>query len=280
MQYRELYEYGVKCLREADIAEAELEARLLLEHICHTDRNMLLVHGEREVGPGQEKRYAEQITERKRHVPLQYITGVQEFMGLTFEVNPHVLIPRQDTELLVEEAMKELHDGMDILDMCTGSGCILLSLLHYSNDCSGVGADISQQALDTAARNAGALSVKGAEFVRSDLFAGLEQGRRFDLLVSNPPYIPSAVIPSLMAEVRLHEPHTALDGKADGLYFYRMISREAKSYLYRGASVFFEIGYDQGEAVSGILAGEGYREIEVRRDFAGLDRVVKCVFLE
>lgn len=279
MKYQELYRYGRERLEGAGVAEAALDARLLLEYVCHTDRNTLLAHGDMEVEPEWEQRYRNFIQRRETHVPLQHITGVQEFMGLPFMVDEHVLIPRQDTEILAEEAMRELHDGMDILDMCTGSGCILLSLLRYSNDCRGVGADISRQALQIAEKNAAALSIE-AVFVQSDLFAGLEKGHKFDMLVSNPPYIPSAVIPTLMEEVRAYEPLAALDGKEDGLYFYRRISREAKAYLHGGAFIFLEIGCDQAEAVSRILAEEGYSRIEVIRDFSGLDRVVKCIFIE
>lgn len=279
MRYEELYRYGVSCLADAGIAEAALDARLLLEFVCHTDRNTLLAHGDRTVEPDQQESYKNILKKRADRIPLQHITGVQEFMGLPFLVSDQTLIPRQDTEVLVEEAMRELHDGMDVLDMCTGCGCILLSLLHYSNDCRGLGVDLSPQALAVAQKNASALSVEAA-FLQSDLFARLEAGRRFDLLVSNPPYIPTDVIPTLMEEVRAHEPRMALDGKEDGLYFYRRISREAKPYLYRGAWVFLEIGCEQAVSVCDILAQEGYREIEVIRDFGGLDRVVRCMFQE
>lgn len=281
MQYRELYQLGREKLLQAGIEETDLNARLLLEYVCHTDRNTLLAHGDNPVSGEQEEYYVNLIEKRAQHIPLQHITGTQEFMGLDFCVNEHVLIPRQDTEILVEAAMKELHDGMSILDMCTGSGCILLSLLHYSNDCQGVGVDISKDALAVARQNAKRLFGKAAkdiELIQSDLFAALGQERRFDMLLSNPPYIRSAEIPDLMEEVRAHEPVAALDGRADGLHFYREISREAKPYLQGGAYLFFEIGYDQAEAVSSILQKDGYREIEVIKDFAGLDRVVKCIF--
>lgn len=294
MKYKELYRYGVDRLLQAGIEEASLDARLLLEFVCHTDRNTLLAHGDMEVMDEQHESYVNYISRREKHIPLQHLTGSQEFMGLTFLVNEHVLIPRQDTEILVEAAMKELHDGMSVLDMCTGSGCILLSLLHYSNNCKGVGVDISPKALEVARENAVRISGTAEEaagsflgekdlhieFIQSDLFAGLEQGQKFDMLVSNPPYIRSDVIPTLMEEVKIYEPMGALDGMEDGLYFYREISRNAKAYLYRGAVLFFEIGYDQAEAVSHILREDGYKEIEVIKDFAGLDRVVKCIFQE
>ena len=211
------------------------------------------------------------IAKRAQRIPLQHITGEQEFMGLTFRVNEHTLIPRQDTEILVEEAMLYLHDGMRILDMCTGSGCILLSLLKYSNECEGVGVDISEQALAVARENATRLGLK-AGFVQSDLFEQV-QGR-FDMLVSNPPYIATKEIETLMPEVREHEPMQALDGMEDGLYFYRKIVEKSADYLYNGARLYFEIGYDQGEAVSTLMREKGYQDVKVIKDYAGLDRVV------
>lgn len=283
MRYKELYDYGVCELTDAGIEESMLDARLLLEHVCHTDRNDLLVHGERDVPEEDRNVYLKYIEKRKRHVPLQYITGEQEFMGLVFKVNEHVLIPRQDTEILVEEALRFLHDGMDILDMCTGSGCILLSLLHYSNGCSGVGADISQEALAVAEKNAGNLIGEKEskadssneifiKWIQSDLFENMEG--TYDMIVSNPPYIPTGTIPSLMEEVRDYEPLEALDGKEDGLFFYRRIAAEAYGFLRNGGYLFFEIGYDQAEDVRRIMEGNGYRDIVVVKDFAGLDRVV------
>ena len=153
MKYKEIYLWGRSELEQAGIGEFDLDARLLLEFICNTNRNTLLVYGDREVTSEEEKGYREAIALRGSRIPLQHITGVQEFMGLEFKVNKHVLCPRQDTECLVEEVMRYLHDGNRILDMCTGSGCILLSLLHYSNHCSGIGADISKEALTVAAEN-------------------------------------------------------------------------------------------------------------------------------
>lgn len=277
MKYRELYDYGVSILTQEQLAEASLDARLLLEYVCHTSQTTLLAHGDREVDAKEEENYKALLEKRRKHIPLQHLTGEQMFMGLRFVVNEHVLVPRQDTEILVEEAMRELHDGMSVLDMCTGSGCILLSLLQYSNDCRGVGVDISPKALLVAQENAKLLGI-AAEFREGNLFSALMPQEKFDLLISNPPYIESEVIPTLMEEVRCHEPQGALDGGSDGLDFYRRISLEAKPYLYRGARIFLEIGCNQAEAVSGILIKEGYQDIEVVKDFAGLDRVVKCSF--
>ena len=280
--YKNLYEWGMQQLKQAEIPEAELDARLLLESVCKTDRNTLLVHGQREVSPEEYECYVNYITERKTRKPLQYITGVQEFMGLPFLVNENVLIPRQDTEILVEEAMRHLHDGMRILDMCTGSGCILLSLLYYSNDCSGLGVDISDKALQTARQNAEHIRTLKNEidvtFLQSNLFENLadneEYAGAFEMIVSNPPYIQSHVIDTLMPEVGQYEPRLALDGKEDGLYFYRLIIEQAEKYLAGGGELFFEIGCEQGHDVKKMMEAAGYKEVEVIKDFAGLDRVV------
>lgn len=277
MQYAKLYQIGKEQLQKAGITDAELDARLLLEFICHTDRNALYAHGDQEIEDEKMQDFLQLIEKRAVHIPLQHLTGEQNFMGLDFLVNEHVLIPRQDTEILVEEIMRDLHDGIRILDMCTGSGCILLSLLHYSNDCSGVGVDVSEDALAVARQNADRLAEKQAVFIQSDLFEKVEGS--FDLIVSNPPYIRSQEIAGLMPEVREHEPHLALDGKDDGLHFYREIIKGAMPHLKRGGQLFFEIGYDQGEAVQAFLAANGYTEIAVVKDYAGLDRVVYGTFL-
>ena len=282
MTYRECYEQGCRTLQAAGIEEAILDARLLLEAVCGTDRNDLLVHGEQPVAPQAEEKYLKWIRQRAEHIPLQQLTGEQDFMGLTFSVNEHVLIPRQDTEILVEEVLKELHDGMRVLDMCTGSGCILLSLMHYSNDCEGLGVDLSAEALEVAERNVlKVLTPEKAEhvqFLQSDLFEKLED--KFEIIVSNPPYIASAEVEKLMPEVRDHEPRMALDGTEDGLYFYRRIIKEAGKHLVSSGMLFFEIGYDQGQAVSELMRTQGYREVQVVQDYAGLDRVVLGTYCE
>lgn len=276
MTYRECYEKGSRILNEAGIEESTLDARLLLEAVCGTDRNDLLVHGEQPVEPEAEEKYFGWIGKRAGRIPLQQLTGEQDFMGLTFTVNENVLIPRQDTEILVEEVLKELHDGMRILDMCTGSGCILLSLLHYSNDCEGLGVDLSAEALEVAGRNVLKVltpeKAEHAHFLQSDLFEKVEG--KFEIIVSNPPYIASAEVDRLMPEVRDHEPRMALDGTEDGLYFYRRIIEEAGKHLVSSGMLFFEIGYDQGQAVSELMRTEGYCEVQVVQDYAGLDRVV------
>jgi len=183
-----------------------------------------------------------------------------------------VLCPRPDTEILVEEVLRNLHDGMGILDLCTGSGCILLSLLHYSNDCHGVGTDISEAALQVARENAARFHEERACFLQGDLFEKVEGG--FEIIVSNPPYVPTAEIEGLMPEVRDHEPHIALDGREDGLFFYRKITKEAIKYLPGGGMLFYEVGIGQAETVKRIMEGHGFREIKVIKDYAGIDRVV------
>lgn len=282
MTYRECYEQGCRTLQAAGIEEATLDARLLLEAVCGTDRNDLLVHGEQPVMPQAEEKYLHWIRQRAEHIPLQQLTGEQDFMGLTFSVNEHVLIPRQDTEILVEEVLKELHDRMRILDMCTGSGCILLSLLHYSNDCEGLGVDLSAEALEVAERNVLKVltpeKAEHAHFLQSDLFEKVEG--KFEIIVSNPPYIASAEVEKLMPEVRDHEPRMALDGTEDGLHFYRRIIKEAGKHLVNSGMLFFEIGYDQGQAVSELMRAGGYREVQVVQDYAGLDRVVLGTYCE
>lgn len=293
MTYREACERGERALAEAGIEEAALDARLLLEHVCGTSRSDLLAHGDREVTPEEQSLYERLTAGRRERIPLQLLTGRQAFMGLEFTVNEHVLIPRQDTEILVEEVLKNLHDGMRILDMCTGSGCILISLLHYSNDCTGVGADISAEALRVAEENRRRLlgmpggvsqpevsanarlsdmEAPGCVFVQSDLFENIEGS--FDIIVSNPPYIASGVIGTLMPEVRDHEPRQALDGGEDGLFFYRRIVGEGAGYLPGGGMLFLEIGYDQAEAVCGLMEEAGFLEVKAVKDYAGLDRVV------
>lgn len=271
MNRKEAYELGITRLTEAGIEEAKSDTLLLLDGICHVTRNDILLHGEEVLDDSLAQAFSEALAKRCDRIPVQYITGVQNFMGLDFMVNENVLIPRFDTEILVEEVMKNLHDGFSILDMCTGSGCILLSLLHYSNDCAGVGVDISADALAVAKLNCEKLGLT-ASFLQSDLFTNVSG--KYDIIVSNPPYIRSNVIPTLMEEVKGHEPVLALDGRADGLYFYRKIIEESPDYLNGGGMLFFEIGYDQGEDVSCLMEEAGYKDVCVVKDYAGLDRVV------
>lgn len=281
-EYREIFLWGKSELEAAGVPEAELDARYLLEAVCGTNRNTLLANPRREISEEEEVKYEEYIAVRKKRIPLQHILGVQEFMGLEFLVDQRVLIPRQDTECLVEEVLRFLQDGDRILDLCTGSGCILLSLLHFSNYCKGVGVDLSKEALAVAKENADRIKKlphpspwqeDSVTFVASDLYSELKE-KNFDIIVSNPPYIATEVIPTLMEEVRLYEPFIALDGKEDGLHFYGKIIAESHKYLRREGMLFFEIGYDQGQAVKQLMEENGYEEITVVKDLAGQDRVV------
>lgn len=276
MKYRALYQEGVERLQQAGISEASLDARLLLEYVCGTDRNDMLLRGMQDVSEEDTKCYRRMILKRADHVPLQYLTNQQEFMGLTFYVDENVLIPRQDTEILVEEIMKDGHDGKRILEIGTGSGCIVLSLLKYSNSCQGTATDISEGALETAKKNAKQLGLD-VELIRTDLAADvIATGGKgiYDIIVSNPPYIASDVISTLMPEVRDHEPVLALDGGSDGLKYYRRILQETKELLAPGGKYYFEIGYDQGDAVKTLLEDQGCCDVRIVKDYAGLDRVV------
>lgn len=275
--YKELYKFGVQTLDSHTIPNAHYDARLLLEFICNTNHSDLHLHGDREMTQEEMTKYQEVIEQRANHIPLQYIIGTQEFMGLSFHVSPFVLIPRQDTEILVEAVLKHLHDKMSILDMCTGSGCILISLLRYSNDCEGVGVDISKDALNIAIENGNRHQIN-AQWLESNLFEKVEG--KFDMIVSNPPYIRSDVIPTLMEEVKDYEPMIALEGGDDGLHFYHKIIKEAKHHLNRGGMLFFEIGHDQKKEVMNVMKKEGYTDINALQDYAGNDRVIIGTFLE
>lgn len=271
MTYREAISLGEKILGMAGIADVKTDAWLLLEMACKIDRNFYYMHMNEDITDEQLKEYEIALKKRTEHVPLQYIIGETEFMGLTFKVNSSVLIPRQDTETLVEEALKKVKPGMKVLDMCTGSGCIIISILHHMKDVEGYAADISKQAINVAKENAKQNGVT-VMFEQSDLFEHINE--TFDMIVSNPPYIRTAEVAKLMPEVRLFEPEEALDGKEDGLYFYRRIVEESRAYLNPEGYLCFEIGYDQGEAVSGLMREHGFKEVRVIKDLAGNDRVV------
>ena len=280
MTYKECLEHITDRLSDGGIEDAASDASLLMEYIAGISKNDIYLHPETEIAADACDKLKAAVDKRLTHIPLQHITGVQEFMGLEFKVNEDVLIPRFDTETLVEEVLRLGLSGVRILDVCTGSGCILLSLLHYMHDCEGTGTDISDKALAVAKSNAAKLGLK-AEFVCGDLFDALktqeqtEDKLKYDLIVSNPPYIRTDVIPTLDTEVKDHEPYIALDGSADGLSFYRRITDEAPAFLNKGGMLFFETGFDQGEAVSAILRDRGFIDIEIYKDLSGNDRVVK-----
>lgn len=285
LTFQALLDEGTNVLKHSGIGEAGLDARYLLFEAFHTDMVHFLLYRNEEIedselSDGAAAKYRAMIKRRSERIPLQQITGSREFMGLEFYVNEHVLIPRQDTETLVELVLKDFRrKNPRVLDLCTGSGCIGVSLAVLGGFTDVTLADISPEALRVAGRNAENLSGKaqGITLVESDLFSAFSEGEkeRFDVIVSNPPYIPTSVIEALEPEVRDHEPRLALDGMADGLHFYKRLAGECAGYLNPGGAVYFEIGYDQGQAVSSLLINAGFKDVSVYRDAAGLDRVVK-----
>ncbi len=279
MIYSDAYKIALERLKEAGVPEYQLDARLLLEYVCDTDYNTLLVHGDRAVSPEEEKKYNELIEKRASRIPLAYIVGHQEFMGLDFTVNSNVLVPNQDTETLAEEALRELSDGMRFMDLCTGSGCVALSILHYTNDTSCVMTDISDKAIEVATKNSKNLGLSDrAKIIKTDLFPEGDK-EKFDMIVSNPPYIRTSVIDTLPPEVASGEPYIALNGGDDGLVFYRRIVDEACNWLYKSGWLMMEIGYDQGQDVADLMKSAGYHEVEVIKDLGGNDRVVRgCLY--
>lgn len=273
MKLSEMYGLFVDTLNKSGFDEAESDSRLIFEYIAGIDRVKLTLEGDRELEPGVEEKLKAALDMRLTHMPVQYITGYQNFMGLEFMVSKDVLIPRMDTETLVEEVLRLGLSNVRVLDICTGSGCILLSILKYVYGSSGVGVDISDGALGVAKANSEALGID-ATFIKSDMFENIPKDERFDIVVSNPPYIRSDVIGTLMSEVKDYEPLLALDGSEDGLKFYRIIADRAPEYLNNGGMLFLEIGYDQGAEVSALLSAAGFMDVEVIKDLSGLDRVV------
>lgn len=278
MTLRDLLTEGEHALQSAGIEDWKMDAWYLMEETLQVTRTRYLMDSGRAVSEEEKTRYLEQIDKRAAHIPLQHLTGHQEFMGLDFRVSEDVLVPRQDTEILVEEALKYVHSGMKLLDMCTGSGCILLSIVKLAaelKDCkevTGTGVDLSEKALKIAQENRRNLGLEQTTaLLQSDLFE--QVNGTYDMIVSNPPYIASEVITTLSEEVKDHEPVMALDGGTDGLDFYRVIIEKSPSYLTLGGMLFFEIGYDQGVSVSRLMEKD-FKDIHVIKDLAGLDRVV------
>lgn len=283
MKYRELLGEAGLFLKKNDVDESDNNAWLLFEKAFSMSRSEYLLRQAEEAGCRQDenvRKFNEWLNRRAMHEPLQYITGVQNFMGFDFKVTPDVLIPRFDTEILVENVLKYIDTlnipEISVLDMCTGSGCIAISIALLAKEKnSGInvtGVDISQEALKVAKDNAQRLRCGNIRLLKSDLFDEVSVDK-FDIIVSNPPYIKSGVIDTLSPEVKDYEPRLALDGSGDGLYFYRRIAEEASNRLNKGGKIFFEIGCDQGEQVGSLLAANGFKNIEVIKDLAGLDRV-------
>lgn len=279
MNYMQIWKEGTAVLKAAGVPEAELDAWYLFSECFGMSRMDYLMRQQEEADVPETVWQKWEIFLRRRaeREPLQYILGTQEFMGFSFLVSPAVLIPRQDTEILVEKALSVLMPGDDVLDMCTGSGCILLSLAKRKALGECVGVDISGEALLIARKNAERLGVN-AEFCQSDLFKNIEKGKKFRVITSNPPYITGQEMKELMPEVAEHEPHLALFGGEDGLDFYRNITGQAAEFLEPGGSLMFEIGCHQAEDVERILRESGYEKVEIIQDLAGLDRVVAGIW--
>lgn len=271
--YKDALEYGKQRLLECEIEDANLDAWLLLEYVSGISRSWYFIHEDEEISEDDIEEYQILIEQRGKHIPLQQLTKEAYFYGMKFFVNENVLIPRQDTEVLVEQvlSLSKGKENLKLLDMCTGSGCILLALLANLKQASGTGVDLSEKALEVAQRNGEELGIE-VSWVQSDLFDKVSGS--YDIIVSNPPYIETSVIEGLMDEVKLYEPRMALDGTEDGLFFYREITMQAGKYLKNNGILAFEIGYNQGKAVSEFMKENGYKEVQVLQDLAGLDRVV------
>lgn len=291
MKTRLLVKEGEYRLAKAFCMDAKIDAEELYCFLTGMDKVTLFLKANEEVDSETEEKYLALIARRAERIPLQHITGEQEFMGHKFKVDPNVLIPRQDTETLVEEAARAIQQTpkekltfmeklrgvkeWEVLDLCCGSGAIGISLAKICSNIRVTASDISAAAVKVASENAAALRAK-VKFVEGDMFKPHE-GKKFDMIVSNPPYIKSAMIEILQEEVKDHEPRGALDGGRDGLDFYRVIVDQAADYLKPGGFLMLEIGHDQGEDLRKMLKDDGrYTPAEVIKDLPGKDRVVKC----
>lgn len=272
MTFTKLYNEAITRLEKAGIDDAKSDVNLLFYYLLGFDRSYLFMHANDEIDSEKVDIILSAISKREKRIPLQHITGKQEFMGLEFLVSGDVLVPRFDTENLVEEALIYANDGDKILDMCTGSGCIIISIMQYKNDIQGYASDISDAALEMAKRNAEKHD-KNIAFIKSNMFDEIDE-KGFDVIVSNPPYIKTSVIDSLMDEVKEHDPYIALDGGDDGLMFYREIINKSREHLKNFGYLIVEIGHDQGEDVSRLFEENGFNDVCVKKDLSGNDRVV------
>ena len=283
MTLKKAWSYGKEQLEAVKIEDAVLDSWYLLEWAAGVTKARYYMDPDKLLTEEEYQKYINGIARRRQRIPLQHITGEQEFMGLKFLVNEHVLVPRQDTEILVEEGLKRIRPNQDVLDMCTGSGCIIISMEQLSQkdysgyNCRFTGVDISEKALSKASENV-MLHKANVELKQSDLFENVEG--KYDIIISNPPYIRTSVIEGLEEEVKCHDPFIALDGKEDGLYFYRGIIEEGRGHLKNGGWLLFEIGHDQREEVMMLMKKAGYTEISAKKDLAGLDRVVMARYNE
>lgn len=272
--------WAEETLKEHQRPNAPIDAKLLMLYVMGYNETQLLLNRQQGMPANKMATYEEVILKRATGIPLQHITHEQEFMGLSFYVNQNVLIPRQDTESLIERILEKSHQNQWVtgIDIGTGTGCIGISLTYYIKGLHMTLVDISEKALEVAQYNVKAHHLENRmTLLQSNLLARYEGGK-VDLIVSNPPYIAKKDMVELMVEVKDHEPHLALTDEGDGLDFYRKISACAKDYLRPGGLLAYEIGYDQGEAVISILRNEGYEEIELFQDLAGNNRVVMAIY--
>ena len=264
-------------LKEAGIISYMIDVDALLMHVLNIDKNTLLTGLRRPVIDNHIDKFMCLVETRCSHMPIQQLTGKCEFMSLEFAVDHNVLVPRPDTEILVEAILKaEKIEDTKGLEIGVGSGCISISLEYYSKDIEMYGVDISPEAVKIANKNHNSIQCSDRKdiFIISDLFKNVPRGTFFDFVVSNPPYIETDEIELLDSCVKDFEPRDALDGGKDGLKFYREIVEQAKDYLKKDGRIYFEIGYNQAQAVKDILATAGYVDIKVLNDYAGKDRVV------
>lgn len=263
---------AVRNLKNAEIIENEIDSWLLAEDFLGVSRQDIFLEPNQSVSEEMAQKYSDMVEKRAAHIPLQHITGHQQFMDFDFIVNKNVLIPRPETELLVEQVVGFVKDcPAKVLDMCTGSGCIAISVDKMCHKAEVTAVDISEKALKVAEEN-NLKNQSKVTFVKSDLFENIKE--KYDVIISNPPYIPTGDIDTLMEEVRDHEPHLALDGSNDGLKFYRKICKQSADYLKEKGKIFLEIGYNQGETVLNLLKENGFINIKVLKDLSGNDRMV------
>lgn len=279
MTVQELLVQGYKELKEAQIESYMLDVQLILAHVLKTDKLSIILNRDKQVEAADAIEYKKLINLRKNSMPVKYITGRCEFMGLEFNIRQGVLIPRPDTEILVETVLRDVKEqGLEnICDVCCGSGAIGLSIAKLTEKTKVELYDISDTAVELTQENAALLEVcEKVEVVKSDLLQwAFKKSKSFQVIVSNPPYIKEEEIPKLMKDVRDYEPHIALSGGKDGLDFYRRITEESVKLLEKGGLLAYEIGFDEGEAVRYILESYGFKDIECIKDLSGYDRVIK-----
>lgn len=272
MKIREALNKGSNILKESDIEYFKEDALELLSVILNTDKINIILNGEESLEEEKEQQYFNFIKRRSEKEPLKYITGYADFFGLVLKVKNGVLIPRVDTETLVEEVISIEREKKNILDMCCGSGAIGIALAKNIKDVTVTLVDISEIAEEVTKENICRLEVDNAKFIHSNLFENIDSNK-FDVIVSNPPYIRTDVIDTLMEDVKDYEPHLALDGGKDGLYFYNKITKEAITHLSEGGYLCYEIGYDQGNEVRELMENQGFKNVRIIKDLAGNDRV-------